>query len=212
MVAGAAPLALPVMVSVYVPRRALAAAERVRVDVEPLVDAGLKPAVTPEGSPLTEKLIVPAKLPRATVTPNVVDDLRFTVRDVGVAESVKPAAGMVSVIGTVRTSDADVPVTVSEYEPGAAVPVLMASVVPLVPEGGVKVAVAPDGSPWRLKTTVPANPPVGDTVIAEDPPAPRLIVSDEGCAESEKSAAGATVSETTVERVRAPLVPFTVSV
>ena len=86
-----APL-VPMIVNVNVP--VLLPAVTVNVEPpDPLTDDGLKLAVAPPVSPLTDSATVPANPPSGvTVTTYVVLVLRATVREDGVAESEKSAA------------------------------------------------------------------------------------------------------------------------
>jgi len=54
-------------------------------------------------------------------------------------------------------------------------------------EPGVNDAVAPAGSPRTLRLTAPANPLIGDTVVAYEALLPGRTVLEPGVAESEKS-------------------------
>src|SRR5262245_8523517 len=105
-----------------------------------------------------------------------------------------PPPGSVTVrrIGNVRERPPPVQTTVREVGPRVAVldvervRVLLAPVV----EGGVKLAVTPDGNLVTLQATLRVNPPVRVMAIALVPLAPRLIVRLDGEAESEKSGVG----------------------
>jgi hypothetical protein len=54
---------VPVIVTVLVPGVAVADAEKVTTELEPVVEPGLKLAVTPLGRPLAEKATAPLKPP-----------------------------------------------------------------------------------------------------------------------------------------------------
>ena len=75
---------------------------------------------------------------------------------------------MVSVTGTVWIRLPLVPVIVNGKLP-AGVAVLVVTVIvedpDVVTDDGLKLAVAPEGSPLTLKVTVPVNPPDGVTVV-----------------------------------------------
>jgi hypothetical protein len=85
-----------------------------------------------------------------------------------------------------------VPVTVSVYVPGAAVPALTVSVdaPPAVIDVGSTVAVAPVGTPDTVRFTVCADPFVTAVEIVEVPFAPWRRVKLVGFALIEKSFAG----------------------
>ncbi len=66
---------------------------RVRVD-EDVAEAGLKPAVTPDGRPVAVRPTDPAKLPLGVIeTEYVVPPPAVTVRDAGVTPSEKSPVG-----------------------------------------------------------------------------------------------------------------------
>ena len=113
-------------------------------------------------------------------------------------------------------ADVPVPVIVSVYVPVAAVPASTVSVelAPAVTELGLKLALAPDGSPLSDRLTVWALPEVTAVEIVEVPWVPWASDSVDGLALIEKSfATGAvTVSETVVEWVADVPVPVIVSV
>jgi len=73
--------------------------------------------------------------------------------------------------------------------------------VPGVMEVGLNEQVVAEGQPVMLSATLPLNPLIAVTDIAELPDPPRVMVSDVGLREIEKSgaAAGLTVSDTVVE-------------
>jgi hypothetical protein len=54
-------------------------------------------------------------------------------------------------------------------------------------EGGVKLALAPAGSPLTLRLTVSVNPPLGVTVAVYEVPLPACTVCDGGAAVMAKS-------------------------
>jgi hypothetical protein len=86
------------------------------------------------------------------------------------------------------------------------------SVLLVVADAGLKLAVTPAGAPLALKVTPPVKPPICLIVIALVPLALRLIVRLAGLAESAKSGAG-TIRLIVAVRVRLPLVvPVTVTV
>jgi hypothetical protein len=109
-----------------------------------------------------------------------------------------------------------VPVTVSVYVPAAAVPVLMVSVelLPAVTDVGLKLAVAPEGTPLTLKFTVCAEPLVTVVPMVEVPLLPWAIERVLGLALIEKLLllAEVTVTVTVVVCETLPSVPVTVTV
>ena len=79
---------------------------------------------------------------------------------------------------------------------------------------GLKLAVAPVGSPLALRLTLPVKPPVRVMLIVYVVLAPAEMDREVGEAESEKSAAGAgavTTSVTDVAWLRLPLTPVIVT-
>jgi hypothetical protein len=82
-----------------------------------------------------------------------------------------------------------VPVTVSEYVPAAAVPLLMVRVElpPAVTEVGLNDPLAPDGRPETLRLTDWALPLVTAVAMVEVPAAPCAMLTLDGLAEMEKS-------------------------
>jgi hypothetical protein len=96
---------------------------------------------------------------------------------------------MVKAILVVCVADVPVPVTVTVYEPAAAVPVLMVSVLelPAVTEAGLNDAVAPLGRPEALRFTVCALPEVTAVLMVLVPVPPCAILRLLGAALMEKS-------------------------
>ena len=74
---------------------------------------------------------------------------------------------------------------------------------------GLKLAVAPAGSPLVLNDTVPLKLLIGVTVMVSLPQLPAVTVSEEDDSESEKSV---TIKVIVAECVRLPLVPVMVRV
>ena len=95
----------------------------------------------------------------------------------------------------------DVPVTVIEYVPGGVlervfIVKLELALFPSVTEGGLKLQLAPVGSPAQPSVTVPLNPNVGAIVtveVAEDPAV--TVAGDKAVAE--RSNPGAVVLSNT---------------
>src|ERR1700687_3885271 len=83
--------------------------------------------------------------------------------------------------------------------------------VPLVGLG-LKVALAPAGSPPALSVTLPVNPPLVVRLRVEPAPLPCVTVWLDGLAESEKSGACCTTRVTLVVWLRLPLTPVMVRV
>jgi len=127
---------------------------------------------------------------------------------------------MIVLVVTVRVTEVvcvgevPVPVTVSEYVPGAAVPVFTVSVElpPAVTDVGLSAAVAPLGTPVTERLTVCALPEVTAVEIVLVPEAPCTRLKLVGLAAIEKLFGGLTVSVTEVVCVAEVPVPVTVSV
>jgi hypothetical protein len=80
-----------------------------------------------------------------------------------------------------------VPVIVTVAFPVAAVgEAVNLSVLVLVVDPGLKLAVTPEGKPLARSETDPVNPPLRATVMVLLAVEPRLIVSEEGFADKEK--------------------------
>jgi hypothetical protein len=168
-------------------------ADKVSELLVPVVELGLKLAVTPLGNPLALKatpLVNPFR--RVTVIALVPLAPRLTVRLVGLAESVKSGFCTwftVRLIVVVRDKPPPVPVTVTVAAPRVAAldaASVSALLVPVV-EVGLKLAVTPLGNPLALNPTLLVNPFRRVTVIALVPLAPRFTVRLVGLAESVKS-------------------------
>jgi hypothetical protein len=172
----------------------VAVAEAVNVNtlLVPVVEAGLKPTVTPAGSPLALKATAPVKPPlRVIAIVTVPLAPRLTVRLVGCAESVKSGVCdwlTVRLIVAVRVSPPPTPVTVTVAAPRVAALEAASVNTLLVPvaEAGLNVAVTPLGNPLAVKVTAPVKPPLRVIVIALVPLAPRLTVKLEGLADNVK--------------------------
>jgi hypothetical protein len=111
-------------VTVAEPKVALLEAVSVRVLLPPVVEAGLKLAVTPPGNPLALKFTLLVKMARLIVIVLVPFAPRFTVRLPGFAVSVKSGvAGTVTVRANVveRVSPPPAPLMVTFVVPVAAV-------------------------------------------------------------------------------------------
>ena len=84
-----------------------------------------------------------------------------------------------------------VPVTVTEYVPGVAVPAdsVSVEVPPEATLAGLKLLEAPVGRPLAVSATVPANPPLPAIEMLEVLDAPPAVVNDPGLADRLKSCA-----------------------
>ena len=181
-----------------VPVAAVLLAVRVSVLVEVAL-AGLKLAVTPEGSPLTDRLTDPEKpFSGFTVTVLVPVFPCVMVTELGEAESEKSGAAFtVRVIVVVWVSVPETPVTVSVTVPVAAVLLAVrVSVLAEVALVGLKLAVTPEGSPLTERFTDPLKPFNGFTVMVLVPIFPCVIASELGDADRLKS--GFVVFQTSV--------------
>jgi hypothetical protein len=154
-------VAVPVTVRVYVPGVAVPA-PTVSVEPPPVVtEVELSVAVAPLGVPVTDRLIVSAEPLVSAVEMVEVPLWPWTKeRLVGFAliEKSFGGGGAVTVNETVVEWVAlvPVPVTVTVYVPGAALPAPSVSVElpPAVTDVGLNEAVAPDGTPLVLSDTV----------------------------------------------------------
>ena len=133
----------------------------VRVEEPELVTAVLLNVPdAPEGRPETLRATDPVKPSTAPIEAvKVVLDPCWTVRDVGLAESVKPATVKVTIAEWLRFPL--VPVTVSRYVPlgveAGQVTVMTEVPVPLT-DCGLNVAFAPAGRPVTLRFAGPVKP------------------------------------------------------
>src|SRR5262245_6015140 len=214
------PPPLPVTVTLATPRVAVLEAVRFRMLLPPVVDGGVKVAVTPAGNPLALSATLPVNPPvRVIVIVLVPLAPRVIVTLGGAAESVKlGVATSFTVRPTVveRLRPPPLPLIVTVAAPSVAVleAARVRVLLPPVVDGGAKVAVTPVGNPLALSVTLSVNPPVRVIAIVLVPLPPRLIVRDGGAADSVKLGAATTltVRPTVVERVRPPPVPLTVIV
>jgi hypothetical protein len=187
------PPPVPLTVTFTVPVVAELEAAKVKVLLVPVVEAGLKVAVTPLGNPVALKATLLANPPvRLIVIVLAPLPPLGAVKLAGLAESVKSGvAGALTVrINVVeRVSPPPEPLMVTLVIPVAAV-LDAARVSELLPPGaevGLNVAVTPLGNPLALKATAPVKPPVRVIVIVLAPLAPRFMVRFEGDADNEKS-------------------------
>jgi hypothetical protein len=126
---------------------------------------------------------------------------------------VPPADAAVTVSGsvTVLLSEPLVPVSVTLLLPVAAVAdAASVSVLVVVAEAGLKLAVTPLGRPLADSATVPVKPPDGAIVTVALPLLPCLSDSEDGLADSAKLGAAVTVRLTVVVALSVPLVPVIV--
>jgi hypothetical protein len=128
----------------------------------PLILAGAKTPVTPEGSPETERATADVK-PFCGVAKTLIDveAPSATINEVKDGARAKFGTGMVSEKLTVFVSDPLTPVTVKVYDPPAAVVAAVnfsaLTAVPLM-LAGVKVAVTPAGRPETESATAELKP------------------------------------------------------
>lgn len=164
---------------------------RVSVLLFPVVDDGLKLAVTPAGSPLALKATLLVNPPvRVIVIELVPLAPRLIVKLEGFRASEKSGAELTTRPITVdRVNPPPAPVTLIMVVPaGALVDALSVSVVLFaLVEEGLKLAVTPVGSPLALKATLPVKPPLRVMLIVVVTLAPRLTFTLAGLAESVKS-------------------------
>jgi hypothetical protein len=160
---------VPLMVSVAIPVATLADAHTVIMLV---VEVGLVPnvAVRPLGKPLADKVTAPLKLPIGVNVTVVVPHPPTGTTKGGEIPMEKPEIGLtVRAMGVECISEPLFPVIVNGKLP-AGVEELVETDRVEVPEpltdGGLNVAVAPLGSPFTLRLTVPLNPFVAVTVTA----------------------------------------------
>jgi hypothetical protein len=175
---------VPVIVNVRVPVVALRRTAIDNVDVpEPAIEAGVKVVVTREPWPLTARFTVPVNpfnAPIVTVAVPLL--LGAIVMLVGATEMVKFGAGAgfttrVTVVEWTRVPL--VPVIVSVYVPGGVEALVVTDMVEVpepVTELGLKLALAPAGSPVAVRPTTPVNPPDPVTVALYEVPPPAVTV------------------------------------
>jgi hypothetical protein len=186
------------IVTVATPSVAVGDAENVTVlDPEPGAGtlAGEKLAVTPDGSPVAERVTAELNPPDAeTVRLTGAVPVRTTLSVEGAAVSVRFGAGAVTVSVTVAVlvTPPPVPVIVTVAAPSAAV--LDAVKVAALP---AKLVVTPVGSPDAENVTVEPNPPVGVTVRLVCAVPERWMLTVEGAAVKVKLGGAVTVTAST---------------
>jgi hypothetical protein len=191
----------PVIVTVACPVVAVFDAAKVRALAFPVVEAGLKLAVTPAGNPLALNATLPVNPPvRVIVIVLIPLAPRSIVKLVGFATSEKSGVGCwttVRVIVVVCVNPPPVPVMVTVAGPSVAVAEAVKVTVLLVPvvDAGLKLAVTPVGNPLALNATLPVKPPVRVIVIALFAVKPRVTFTLVGFAESAKSGCGGVALE-----------------
>jgi hypothetical protein len=148
---------VPVTVTVAAPSVAVLEAAKVSVALFPVVDVGLKLAVTPLGNPLAPKATLPVK-PPVRVIVIVLAPLapRLTVRLVGLDASEKSGVcgwATVKMIVDDRVRPPPVAVIVRVAAPRVAVleQVMVSTLLEPVTGFGLKLAVQPLGNPLTLK-------------------------------------------------------------
>jgi len=167
---------VPVTVTVAAPVVAVLEAVKVTVLV-PVVDAGLKLAVTPEGKPLALNATLPVNPPAGVTVTLSVPELPWVI-EIAAVVAAREKSGLggaltVTLIAVVAESVPLAPVIVTDAVPTVAVPDAE-NVTVLVPavDAGLKEAVTPAGNPLALNVTLPLKPPLGVTemVSVADPP------------------------------------------
>ena len=155
-----------------------------------MTDAGVKLTLAPAGTPLAERLIVcAAPLETAVEIVDVPFPPCATETVSGLALIEKSDCATVSETVVVCDPLAAVPVTVIVYVPGAAVPAftVIVDALPAVTDVGLKLTLAPLGTPLALSEIDCAEPLVTAVEIVDVPLAPCASVSELGLALIEKS-------------------------
>lgn len=202
---------VPVIVSVEVLAGALdATASFSALAAAPLMLAGVKVAVTPVGSPLTDRATAALKpFCGGAVTLKDAEAPSMIDKEVEAAERVNVGTTTTSETFTVALSEPLVPVIVSVEVPAAAPDATVSfsalAVVPLMLVG-VKVAVTPLGSPATDRATAELKPFCGGAVTLKDAEAPVTIDKDVEAAER-VNVGIATTSETLTVALSEPLMP-----
>jgi hypothetical protein len=167
---------VPVMVSALVPVAAELLAVKVRMLLL-VVGFGFQRAVTPFGSPETERVTLPVNPYSGVTVTEVEPDIPWPRFILDGAESVKVGAYTPSVSVVVAIRLPEVPVIVSVLVPTSALLLdVRVSVLARVVGLGEKLAVTPLGKPDTEKFTLPVNPYSGLTemVAVLDVPWPRI--------------------------------------
>jgi hypothetical protein len=185
---------VPVTVTVAAPVVAVLEAVKVRVLV-PVVDGGLKLAVTPVGKPLALNATLPLKPPAGVTVMPSVPELPWLIETAAEAAAREKSglggAVTVTLIAVVAESVPLEPVIVTDAVPTVAVPDAenVTVLVPVV-DAGLKEAVTPAGNPLALNATLPLKPPLGVTEMVSVADPPRFRASVDELAEREKPGVG----------------------
>jgi len=167
-------VAVPVTVIGYVPVIVEASTVKVSVELPPAVtDAGLKEAFTPAGSvPVLMAmlsalpLVIVVEMVEVPVPPCATEtELGFAL----IEKSFVTGAVIVNETVVECVALGPVPVIVTVYVPGVALPAPSVSVelLPALTDAGLNEAVAPEGTPLALSETVCAAPLVTAVAIVE---------------------------------------------
>lgn len=196
---------MPVTVTVAEPRVAVLEAVRVSALVV-VAEVGLNAAVTPPGKPLAANATLPENPPLRVivmvlvpVAPRAIDRLD------GFAESEKSGVAArltVRAMVAVCESVPDVPLTVTVADPTVAVPdAVRVSVLVVVADAGLNVAVTPAGNPLAVRDTAPEKPFAGAMVMVVVALAPCVTETVAGAADNVKSGgADPAISPTMIPR------------
>ena len=172
---------VPVTVMVDVASAAELAAVKVSV-LAPLVEAGLKAAVTPAGRPEAFRLTVPLKpYSGFTVIELVLVELGATLTLAGEAARVNvggPVTVTVTLAALLRLPEVPVMVMVAGPE-GAEAATVSVSVLLVVADDGLNNAVTPVGRPEAARFTAPVKPFCGATVTVSVPVVSGAMESDD---------------------------------
>ena len=155
------------------------------------IDAGVKTAVTPIGTPDAARVTLPVKLlMAATLTGVVVEDPATTLTGAALAPSVKLDTGAtVRVSGNEAVSAPLVPVIVTTADVDVAVAGAVNAtdaVPPAEGDVGEKLAVTPAGNPDAANATLPWKPLAPTTAIPTVTDEPAGTVKEDGDALSVK--------------------------
>jgi hypothetical protein len=202
------PPPVAVIVTIAGPRVAVAEAVRVIALLVPVVEGGLKLAVTPLGNPLALKATLPVNPPTRVIDSALMALApRFRLMLEGFAVIDKSGDWLTVSINCVeRVNPPPAPLTVTVTVPSVAEldAVRVSELLVPVADAGLNVAVTPPGNPLALKATLAENPPLRVIVIELVPFPPRLIVNVDGVAERVKLAASG-VALTWLEFALSPL-------
>jgi hypothetical protein len=205
-----------VIVTVADPRAAVLEAENVTV-LDPAPGAAMLPgtklAVTPNGSPVAERVTAELKPPDGvTVRPTGTVPARETLTEDEATVKLRAGVGAVTVSVKVAVWTKPPPAAVIVTVADPAVALLDAENVSVLdPEpgaamlAGAKVAVTPDGNPVAERVTAELNPPEGVTVRPTGTvPARATLTEDEATVKLRAGVEAVTVSATVVVFVKPP--------